>query len=82
MYKKVLGFAAATALTGGLMFTSISPAGAAHYCRTAPDGTLIQTNGNGNRGGSDGWRNSSAGAERAPALQDCGAENPPPAPNR
>ncbi len=79
MKKKILGLAAATALTGGLMFTSaVAPAGAAHYCKDTPAG-LKQTNGNGNRGGSDGWKNSSAGAERSPALFDCPV--PPPAPN-
>lgn len=90
MNKKVLGLVATTALTGGLMLSSISPASAAHYCKTTPSG-VHQTNGNGARGGSDGWLNSSVNnksgqggienAEEAGALEDCGAGNPPPAPN-
>lgn len=81
MQKKILGLAASTALTGGLMLAGISPASAAHYCQTNPSGTH-QTNGNGARGGNDEWKNSSAGmenAEEAGALQDC--TSPPPAPN-
>lgn len=83
MQKKILGLVATTALTGGLMLAGISPASAAHYCKETPSGTH-QTNGNGARGGSDGWRNSSAGienAEEAGALEDCGPTNPLPAPN-
>ncbi len=84
MNKKVLGLLATTALTGGLMLSSIGPASAAHYCKTTPNGEVHQTNGNGARGGSDGWRNSSDGienAEEAGALEDCGTGNPLPAPN-
>ncbi len=80
MRRKILGLAAATAVTSGLMFAS--PASAAHYCKTTPSG-VHQTNGNGNRGGNDGWKNSAAGienAEEAGALEDC--TTPPPASNR
>jgi len=82
--KKIVGLVAVVAASGGLLFTSISPASAAHYCKTTPSG-VHQTNGNGARGGNDGWRNSSDGienAEEAGAVEDCGTSNPPPASNR
>ncbi len=84
MQKKILGLVATVAVSGGLLFSSISPASAAHYCKTTPNG-VQQTNGNGNRGGSDGWRNSSDGienAEDAGALEECnGMTDPLPQPN-
>lgn len=82
--KKVLGLLATTALTGGLLLTGVSPASAAHYCVENPSG-IHQTNGNGARGGSDGWRSSTSGiqnAEAAGALFDCGTANPLPAPSQ
>ncbi len=80
MKKKIAMLALAGTSIG--MFATSSTASAAHYCVTDGQGRVHQTNGNGNRGGSDGWRNSSAGQDRAPGTQDCGAANPPPAPNK
>ena len=74
MKKKALALIATSTLAGGMLFVGASPASAAHYCKVTPAG-IMQTNGNGARGGSDGWLNSSSGienAERAGALQDCG----------
>lgn len=80
--KKITALLAMVAASVALMFTSVSPASAAHYCKTTPSG-VHQTNGNGARGGSDGWKNSSEGienAEEAGAVDDC--TTPPPASNR
>lgn len=82
--KKIIALLATVVAAVALMFTSVSPANAAHYCKTTPSG-VHQTNGNGARGGSDGWRNSSDGienAEEAGGVEDCGAGNPPPDSNR
>jgi len=80
MNKKLAAIAIAGASLG--LFATASPAGAAHYCVTDGQDRVHQTNGNGNRGGSDGWRNASTGLDRSPAAEDCGGTNPPPAPNR
>lgn len=77
--KKKIGMLAIAGTSIGV-FATASPASAAHYCVTDGQDRVHQTNGNGNRGGSDGWQNSAAGQERAPGTLDC--ENPPPAPNR
>ena len=78
--KKKLAMLAVATTSLGVLATS-SPASVPHHRVVDGQGQLRQTNANGNRGGSDGWRNSSAGQERAPGTFDCGAENPPPAPN-
>lgn len=77
MKRKLVALTFAAASVGA--FVAAPTADAAHYCVSNPSGTH-QTNGNGDHGGTDGWRNASAGQERAPGTQDCGAENPPPAP--
>ncbi|WP_420451817.1 hypothetical protein [Ilumatobacter sp.] len=79
MKKKIAILAVAGTSIG--MLASSSSASAAHYCVTDGQGRIHQTNGNGNRGGTDGWRNASPGQDRSPATFDCGADNPPPAPN-
>ena len=79
MKKKIAMLAVAGTSIG--MFATSSTASAAHYCVMDGKGEIHQTNGNGNRGGSDGWRNASPGQGRAPGTFDCGAELPPPAPN-
>ena len=78
MKKKLAALAFAGATLG--LFAAAPSAQAAHYCVDTPSGTH-QTNGNGNKGGNDGWRNASAGQERAPGTYECdSATDPVPAP--